>query len=423
MSDPQKTKTLIQKIQSARDSQVLCIVTCDRIGSGQQMQWLQQDVVRPAYDLARQMWRRDSKRLDLFIYTRGGDSNFPWSLVSALRETIDGKEFSVLVPYRCHSAGTIIALGADEIVMGPKGELGPIDTTMTSPYNPQHPKTKEPLPISVEDVLGYFSLLDRVGCTGSDGKVQGLREFTRKVHPYALGMVQRLEDQTKLVASQMLEMRLRPFSDAENEAIVSTLAKRINSHNHAISRTEAIHHVGLSNIKKSEDAKIDSPLWDLYRAYEDLMELRTTFYPEDDFHRDPNLDEHEYTGLPACIVETELTRMVCRYDVKMTRVRKPMQSLTIQPQINFPPPALPAGIDAEQFNQAVGQWYQGIGLPIIQATINEAIERARKSTPTEGYQRIEHRRRWELDEDRSGAVVEKKLRKRRKPKVKKGVNT
>ena len=74
---------------------------------------------------------------------------------------------------------------------------------MNTPYNPTHPKTGETLPISVEDVMGYFSLLEKVGCNGSEGKIEGLKEFTQKVHPYALGMVQRLEDQTKLVASSV----------------------------------------------------------------------------------------------------------------------------------------------------------------------------------------------------------------------------
>jgi hypothetical protein len=192
------------------------------------MSMMQQDALRHVYDLATAILSDPATKFDLFLYTRGGDSDVPWALISMLREII-GKEveLNALIPYRCHSAGTIAVLGTDTIVMGPKAELGPIDTTMNTPYNPTHPKTGETLPISVEDVMGYFSLLDKVGCTGSEGKIEGLKEFTQKVHPYALGMVQRLEDQTRLVAGQMLASRLKPFTDAENEAIVAKLAKRI----------------------------------------------------------------------------------------------------------------------------------------------------------------------------------------------------
>ncbi|MBU0734226.1 MAG: hypothetical protein KKG10_08760, partial [Proteobacteria bacterium] len=40
------------------------------------------------------------------------------------------EKLAVLVPFRAHSAGTTLALGADEIVMGPLGELGPVDPSV-----------------------------------------------------------------------------------------------------------------------------------------------------------------------------------------------------------------------------------------------------------------------------------------------------
>jgi len=269
------TTGLIREIQRVRSSRVLCLVTSDRQGLSASMGLMSEDALRHLYDLARQTWVREpTRKLDLFIYSRGGHSDVPWALMSMLREVVgENTELDALVPYRCHSAATITVLGADNLVMGRKAELGPIDTTMTTPYNPQHPKTDEPLPVSVEDVMGYFSLLEKVGCTGSDSKVEGLKAFTQKVHPYALGMVQRLEDQTKLVALQMLASRLKPFSDTENEAIVSTLAKRINSHRHAISLHEAIKHVGLTNVVRAEDVGLDPLIWDLYLAYEQKLEL------------------------------------------------------------------------------------------------------------------------------------------------------
>jgi ClpP class serine protease len=110
---------------------------------------MNEDAVRHLYDLANQIWtRRSSRKLDLFIYSRGGHSDVPWALMSMLRQVIGEKvELDALIPYRCHSAATITVLGADNLVMGKKAELGPIDTTMTTPYNPQHPKTDEPLPV------------------------------------------------------------------------------------------------------------------------------------------------------------------------------------------------------------------------------------------------------------------------------------
>jgi hypothetical protein len=404
-----RTSELIKKIQDVRSSRVICLVTSDRTGLSASMGLMNEDALRHVYDLATKTWAHSkAQKLDLFIYSRGGHSDVPWALMGMLREII-GKNAKIgaLIPYRCHSAATIAVLGADELVMGKKAELGPIDTTMTGPYNPQHPKTEEPLPVSVEDVMGYFSLLEKVGCTGSDNKVEGLKAFTQKVHPYALGMVQRLEDQTKLVALQMLASRLKPFSDAENEAIVETLAKRINSHRHAIARHEAIRHVGLTNVEYSETVGLESLLWDLFLAYEEKLDLSSTFYPEDDFWKDENLESKEYVGLPCCYIETEIAARVCRFDVKLTRVREALQTLTIQPQITFPPPNLPAGLDAAQITQFIEQWYSNAAPPLLRQAIADAIDRARKAMTTKGFQRLEHRRRWEDEVPSSAAEAAK----------------
>ena len=42
------------------------------------------------------------------------------------------KRFCVLIPYRAYSAASLIALGADEIVMHPYGNLGPTDPQLTN---------------------------------------------------------------------------------------------------------------------------------------------------------------------------------------------------------------------------------------------------------------------------------------------------
>src|SRR5262249_7289947 len=98
-------------------------------------------------------------KLDLVLQTRGGDTNAVWPLVSILREFTSN--LSVLVPLRAHSAGTLIAFGANRIVMGAMGELSPIDPTTANQFNPTEevePGRKAPLGISVEDVAAYFDL-------------------------------------------------------------------------------------------------------------------------------------------------------------------------------------------------------------------------------------------------------------------------
>ncbi|MGD0041230.1 MAG: hypothetical protein ABSE84_12555, partial [Isosphaeraceae bacterium] len=101
-------------------------------------------------------WERVD-RLDLVLHTRGGAIESVWPLVSALRARC--KTLGVIVPFRAHSAGTLVCLGAREIVMDDFSELSPIDPTTGNPFNPRDPGNPQAqLGISVEDVAAYFDL-------------------------------------------------------------------------------------------------------------------------------------------------------------------------------------------------------------------------------------------------------------------------
>lgn len=75
------------------------------------------------------------KGIDLVLYTRGGDTNSVWPLVTLIREFDPG--FQVLAPFRCHSSGTLLALGARRIIMTRLSELSPIDPTTANQFNPR----------------------------------------------------------------------------------------------------------------------------------------------------------------------------------------------------------------------------------------------------------------------------------------------
>lgn len=64
--------------------------------------------------------------LDLILHTPGGDVAATESLVDYLRSMF-GTDIRVIVPHLAMSAGTMIALAADSIVMGKHSSLGPID--------------------------------------------------------------------------------------------------------------------------------------------------------------------------------------------------------------------------------------------------------------------------------------------------------
>ena len=140
---------LIARIECKRQSKVLAYITGDRQGVEAH---ILPDVLPLIERHLRALLRHNPKRVDLFLYSRGGHTDTPWSIVTLVRELMGDRDFCVLIPSRAHSAATVIAVGADEIVMTPMAELGPIDATISKgPYNPRDPNSGEPLPMSVED--------------------------------------------------------------------------------------------------------------------------------------------------------------------------------------------------------------------------------------------------------------------------------
>lgn len=70
-----------------------------------------------------------TKAVDVLIVSSGGDPMVAWRMISVLREKV--KTISVLIPQSAYSAATLLALGANEIVMHPCGNLGPLDPQIT----------------------------------------------------------------------------------------------------------------------------------------------------------------------------------------------------------------------------------------------------------------------------------------------------
>lgn len=65
----------------------------------------------------------------LLLTTDGGDPDAAYKISRCLQDRY--KKFSALISGRCKSAGTLLAIGAHELVFTPYGELGPLDIQLT----------------------------------------------------------------------------------------------------------------------------------------------------------------------------------------------------------------------------------------------------------------------------------------------------
>ncbi len=222
------------------------------------------------------------KKLDIFIYSRGGNTLTPWRMISLFKEFAD--KVAILIPHKAHSAATLLALGADEIVMGPLGELSPIDPSVTTPFNPtiKLPNNQnQPIPVSVEDVLAYFSLAkEKVGIKSEESLVEIFKKLTDQIPPLALGNINRSHTQIRDMACRMLDISNYVEPETKKK-IVDILTEKLFNHEHMINRTEAKKY-GLNIITTESDManNIEEELWALYEEYVKEMQLEEPLNPK-----------------------------------------------------------------------------------------------------------------------------------------------
>lgn len=279
----EKRRKLIKDLEGERKSRIICYFLGDRQGYPQGMTpdlatMIASDAIRPFYDHLEGIGFQD--RVDLFLYSRGGDTNIPLRLVRLIREHC--KDFSVLVPFRAHSAATMICLGADEIVMGRMGEISPVDPTTANVFNPIDPiNPTGRWPISVEDLTAYFDLAREIAKLDTEESTQGVfKALTDKINPIALGNVHRTYNLIRILVPKLLGLHIdstQVKNKEKIENIVEILTETLYTHNYPICRIEARDIIGLNVVEPSQ--KVETLMWSLYKQYELDLKLLQPFDP------------------------------------------------------------------------------------------------------------------------------------------------
>jgi len=284
---------LMKSIGRKRDSVVISYVTGDRENVSTR---IAPDVVRIIFRHLKAIGARP--RVDLFLYTRGGDVLTPWRLVNLFREFTS--RFCVLVPFRAYSAGTLMCLGADEIVMSKMGELGPIDPSVVNAFNPQDPaNTCARLPVNIEDVYSYLTLIaDKMGAYNEEVIAKAFMVLVENIHPLALGNVHRNWLLIRSLANKMLDLRSVRLSREQEQNIVDYLTEKLYAHNHMIVRREALEEIGLPVVYA--DDELDDLMWGLHEDLAHELKLREPFNP-DELYRGERTEFEVASG----IVESE----------------------------------------------------------------------------------------------------------------------
>ncbi len=200
------------------------------------------------------------RNLDILIHSPGGSAEAAESLVEYLRERFD--HIRVFVPVAAMSAATMIALSADELVMGQHSQLGPIDPQflISTPEGMRSAPAKA--------ILNQFELAKRE-CR----KPENISAWMPILRTYAPGLLTQCEDSQRL-ASGMVAGWLERYM-LSREANAKEKSKKIadwfadyesfNSHGRRVGRDQ-VRSIGVKVVNLEDDPQLQDAALSVHHA-------------------------------------------------------------------------------------------------------------------------------------------------------------
>lgn len=212
-------------------------------------------------------------RLSLFIKSTGGFGEASLRMVHLLRQFVE--ELTVLVPLECESAATMLALGADKILMGPLAQLSAVDTSLTHDLSPID-RDNDRVKVSQDELSRVVRLWREQSGKESDNPYGSLYGH---VHPLVIGAVDRASALSTRLCVDILSYHLKDKKRAEE--ISNNLNSGYPSHSYPITIREA-ERIGL-NVRPL-DSTVNADLLELNEIYSEMGQSASTDFDERNSH-------------------------------------------------------------------------------------------------------------------------------------------
>lgn len=193
-----------------------------------------------------------AKGLDLILHTPGGDIAATESLVDYLY-SIFGYNIRVIVPQISMSAGTMIALSANCILMGKQSNLGPIDPQMGG--------------LACQAVLDEFKQA-KEDIKQNPHSASLWQVIISKYHPTFLGACQQAIEWSEIMVSDWLANNMCKGDKSKIKGIMNTFSdhKKQKSHARHISKREC-EEIGLNIISLEDDQGLQDAVLTTHHAF------------------------------------------------------------------------------------------------------------------------------------------------------------
>jgi hypothetical protein len=230
-----------------------------------------QNDVAGLYGLLQRLGKVD--RLSMFIKSDGGSGQASLRMVNLLRQYT--KHLTVLVPFECQSAATMLALGADRILMGPIAHLSAVDTSLTHDLSPID-RDNDRVSVSQDELQRVVALWQRQTTTE---KANPYESLFRHVHPLVIGAVDRASALSTKLCLEILSYHMDDLEKAQ--AISEVLNSGYPSHSYPITLREA-QRIGLHTEPMADG--ISHLLFELNEIYAEMGQNAYVDFDERNSH-------------------------------------------------------------------------------------------------------------------------------------------
>lgn len=223
------------------------------------------------YEALRSLGKQDE--IGLFIKSGGGSGQASLRIINLLRQFC--KKITALVPLECASAATMIAIGADEILMGPLAYLTAVDTSLKHRLSPRDSENRA-VSVSLDGVNRVVKLWSKEANSSNTNPYEALFQH---IHPLVIGAIDRSESLSIKICQEIMAYHMTDFEKIENISI--QLNSNYPSHGYPITLKEA-QRIGLNAVQLDND--VNTLLLELNLKYSEMGQAAVTDFDEYNYH-------------------------------------------------------------------------------------------------------------------------------------------
>ncbi len=221
----------------------------------------------------------NGERINIFLKSDGGDGESSLRIVNLIRQYFN--YIVMLTPLECASAATMIALGADEILMGPLAYLTAIDTSLTHDLSPLDRDNRR-VSVSQDELTRIISVWEQKSKEHHPNPYSDIFQY---IHPLVVGAIDRASSLSIRICKEILLYHIQEEDRAES------ISKHLNSdypsHSYPITWREA-KRLGL-NVHELEP-EINTLLLSLNELYSEMAQRAVTDFDEYKHHNNEILN-------------------------------------------------------------------------------------------------------------------------------------